>query len=241
MTKIQNYIRSKNNTGCLSACFETLQRTFGKLLPLFLNQGRPKCSIFRFAALNTLTILISVVLLLCSCKQKTPDQLQTINALQQMQDLATVEYTVTKVVKANDNKTWYKWGERKILFTCEANIKAGIDLSQLKEENIHISGKNIRIQLPAPKILTVNMPPENIKVAYSDVGVLRSEFSAQEKNALMVQAEKQIWEAGKQSGIIEQAKLNTQTFMLQWLKQMGFENIELTYDGANNKLQNRSG
>lgn len=58
----------------------------------------------------------SPVLLLCvlcmSCNKKEK-QLQQVMALQQMNDLATVEYVVTKIIKANDNKTWYKIGDRK--------------------------------------------------------------------------------------------------------------------------------
>src|ERR1700712_5151801 len=107
--------------------------------------------------------------LLFSCaKDKTSSLAETITTLQQMQDLATVEYTVSKVVKANDDQTWYKFGDRKILITCEADIKAGIDLKDLTEKNITLNDKKITIILPAPKVLSVNIAPENINVAFED-------------------------------------------------------------------------
>lgn len=179
-----------------------------------------------------ITYGIIFTVLFGACKSKLPNEAETVAALQNLQELATVEYTVTKVVKANDNKDWYTIGDRKILLTCQASIKAGIDLAQLQPKDISVSGKSIEITLPAPKILTVNLPPENIKVAYSEVGVLRSNFTSSEKDALMAQAEKQMWAAGNELGIINQAKLNTQTFMNHFLQQLGFENIELTYDEA---------
>ncbi|MBA2762039.1 MAG: DUF4230 domain-containing protein, partial [Segetibacter sp.] len=43
-----------------------------------------------------------------------------------------------KIIKANDNKTWFKAGERKILMSCEAHIKAGIDMGSINRNNIRI-------------------------------------------------------------------------------------------------------
>jgi hypothetical protein len=177
-----------------------------------------------------LLMALSPLLLFSSCENKLPEPSETVLALQNLKNLATVEYTVTKVVKANDNIAWYKPGDRKILITCEASIKAGIDLSQLTEDDISISGKSVTIHLPTPKILTVNMPPGNIKVAYQEVGFFRDEFTSAERDALVAQAEKQIWAAGEALGIIGQAKLNTQSFLTSFLIQAGFEKVFLTYD-----------
>ena len=177
-----------------------------------------------------LTNLLLTITLLVSCKDKMPDNIETISALKNLQDLATVEYTVTKVVKANDNIAWYKPGERKILITCQASVKAGIDLGALQPDDVSIDGKSIRIKLPEPRILTVNMPPEKIKVAYSEIGLFRDDFTSAERDALLAQAESQVWAAGDALGIKGQAKLNTQTFMNNFLMQLGFEKIELTYE-----------
>jgi hypothetical protein len=46
----------------------------------------------------------------------------------------------------------------------------------------------------------------------------------------MQQAEKQMWQAGNELGILQQAKVNTQTVLNNFLLQLGFEKIELTYD-----------
>jgi hypothetical protein len=174
--------------------------------------------------------LFAVLTLFTACERRLPKPVETVAMLQHLQNLATVEYTVSKVVKANDNEAWYKAGDRKILITCEAKIKAGIELAGLKQEDIDISGKGITIHLPLPKILTVNMPPDKVKVAYSDVGIFRDDFTASERDALVAQAEKQMWAAGESLGITTQAKLNTQTFLNNFLIQLGFEKVTLTYD-----------
>src|SRR4051812_29765484 len=98
----------------------------------------------------------------CSKKEES-DKKPGILSLKEMTDLATVEYTVTKVIKANDNKTWFKIGDRKILMSCEAHVKAGIDMSAINKNSFKIAGKNIEVTLPPPKIISISLPPEGIK------------------------------------------------------------------------------
>ena len=146
-----------------------------------------------------------------------------------MGELATVEYTVTKIIKANDNKTWFKIGDRKILMSCEAVIKAGIDLSKINEKNFSIDNKNVTVNLPAPKIISLSIPPEKIVTAYEEVSTFREPFSSSERDALAVQAEKQIRNSVDSLGILLQAKANTGMLVNNLLKQLGYENVTITY------------
>ena len=183
-----------------------------------------------------LLIFFGFMLTACGGK-KLPPPADTVAVLKEMEELATVEYTITKVVKANDNKTWFKMGDRKILITCEAIVKAGIDLKQLTEKDISRSGKAITLHLPPPKILSVNLPPENIQVAFEKVSMFRDPFSGKERDELMAQAEQQIQNSGAELGIIEQAKVNTQLLLSRVLIQLGFEKVILTYDKNQNTRQ----
>ena len=92
-------------------------------------------------------LLILFITLSCNQKEKVK-QTQLVPLLKQMSDLATVEYVITKIIKASDDKTWYKVGNRKILMSCKASMIAGIDLSKINEENITIRGKEITMILP---------------------------------------------------------------------------------------------
>ena len=180
-------------------------------------------------------ILIFLITISACNGKKPPAPADTVVMLQQIQELGTVEYTITKVVKANDDKTWFKLGDRKILITCEASVKAGINLKELSEKDINISGKTITIHLPLPEILSINMPPEKIKVGFEKVSLFRDPFTGKERDGLMVQAEQQIRSSGVQSGIIEQAKVNTQLLLSRLLMQVGFKKVILSYDKSTNK------
>jgi hypothetical protein len=166
-----------------------------------------------------------------SCSKKDYDQKQAILSLKEMSELATVEYTVTKIIKANDNKTWYKIGDRKILMSCEATIKAGVDLSSINENSFDIDGKNVQLKLPPPKIISFSIPPDKIKVEYQEIGPLREPFKTGERDKLATQAEAQIKNNINSLGIIEQAKANTSLLVSNMLKQMGYENVTIVYSG----------
>lgn len=174
--------------------------------------------------------LFLIFTFLIGCGKKD-EQKPNIFTLRQMSDLATVEYTVTKVIKASDNKTWFKIGERKILMSCEAHIKAGIDMSAINEHSFTINEKNITLTLPPPKIISFSIPPEGIKIVYEETGVFRDKFKAADRDALAVQAEKQIRNSIESLGILQQAKVNTSLFVTNFLKRLGYENISINFNG----------
>ncbi len=179
-----------------------------------------------------------ILIYFLSCGKKA-DQKANIFSLREMSDLATVEYTVTKIIKASDNKTWFKIGERKILMSCEAHIKAGIDMSAINENSFKINEKNIEVTLPPPKIISFSIPPEGIKTEYEETGVFRDKFKTQDRDALATEAEKQIRNSIESLGILQQAKVNTALFVTNFLKKLGYENISINYNGNQpaNKLQ----
>jgi len=183
-------------------------------------------------------LFLLIIMVFAACGKKEEESKPNIFTLREMSDLATVEYTVTKIIKATDNKTWFKIGDRKILMSCEAYIKAGIDMSAVNENSFTINEKTIVVSLPAPKIISLNMPPENIKTEYEEVGVFREKFKSEDRNALAIQAEQQIRNSVDSLGILNQAKINTSLFVTNFLKKLGYENISINYNGqpAINKL-----
>jgi hypothetical protein len=168
------------------------------------------------------------LLLVAGCKQ-SPTPAEKVLAIREMGALATTEYTVTKIVKAEDNKTWYKIGDRKILMSIEARIKAGIDLTQLKQEDISINGKSIRLKLPPPSILSVQLPPDKIKLEYQEIGLLRMDFDQAERMQLLEQAERQVQAAIPETGILETTRIHTSNWIQQFCRQLGFEEIHIEF------------
>jgi hypothetical protein len=177
------------------------------------------------------SFLLLLLLFVAACSKKSDEQKGILFSLREMSDLATVEYTVTKIIKANDNKTWFKIGDRRILMSCEAHIKAGIDMSSITEKDVTIEDKNIKLILPQPKVISLSIPAELIKVEFEDVTLFRDPFKTSERDQLAAQAETQIRNSIDSLGILQQAKLNTSLFVNNLLIRLGYENTSISYSG----------
>jgi hypothetical protein len=152
-----------------------------------------------------------------------------VRVLKDLAELATVEYSVTKIVSYKD-VAWY--GDRKILFEAAATVKAGIDLNELSEQDIQVANDaDVAITLPAPKILLFNMKPENMREIFNESGILRSDFSNQEKDDLLSQGEKDIRAKVARMDILQRAGRNSKTLVESWLKKTGFTSVQVTFRG----------
>jgi len=155
-----------------------------------------------------------------------------IRLLSQTGELGTVEYTVRKAVRARDEGEWFKIGNRRILFSCTAQIKAGIDLGRIPfdkivvDENTH----SVSLVLPHATVFSVNIPPEKIRLEYEDVTGFRQKFSDQERQALLKQGEREVVRDLPKLGILAEAETNAQEFFQAMLEQMGFEHIQITFE-----------
>lgn len=179
-------------------------------------------------------ILVSICFFaLFSCKQDISykQMEEQVGKITSLTELGTVEYVVTKIVKANDNATWYKFGDRKILFSCKAILKAGIDLSKLEDSDIkaNIEKKSISITLPRAELLSVNLKPENIKLIYEKTSITRSSFSNKERDAVLAQGEADILKSVPDMGIFDDAESNAKLFLEAFFKQAGFKDVNIEF------------
>lgn len=167
-------------------------------------------------------------LFLYSCQTKE-DRKARVLALREMNDLATVEYSVTKIIRASDDQTWYKVGDRKILMSCKATLRAGIDMTKLDASAIDINGDEVHVTLPRAKLLSINLRPEDVKVEYQEVGLLRSDFSAAERDDLMARGEAQIKAGVPELGILNTAESNAALFTGNFLRQLGYKKVKVDF------------
>jgi len=178
-------------------------------------------------------------LLLVSCSQERVPEIslekklnQKLAEMTEVAELGSVEYTVTKVVKASDDAKWYKIGDRKILFRCTAYLKAGIDLNKLDVSKIVIDEqkKSVSITLPKAELLALNMPPDKSVLAYENVATFRSNFSASDKNHLLQLGEQSIRDEVPNLGILSEAEKNASSFFKSLLSQLDFELITVKFE-----------
>lgn len=180
---------------------------------------------------------VLLVLILVSCDKEVAEVITVeqekanVCSFAKGADLGTVEYTVVKVIKANDVPEWYKFGDRKILFNCKATLKAGIDMAKFSEEDVTIDqvSKHITICLPAPQLLNLDIKPDDIKLVYEKVSFFRSDFSANDRNSLLAQGEKDINDNIAELGILADAEKNARLYFETMLQQMGYTSVTIKF------------
>ncbi len=179
--------------------------------------------------------LPALLLLLTACshgpsmKQELTERLATMS---RTAELGTVEYTVRKAVRARDEGDWFKIGNRRILFTCTAYIKAGINLDRIPLDQIVVdaSTRSVSLVLPHATVQSINLPPEEIRLEYEDVTGFRQHFDDRERQALLKQGERDIVRDLPNLGILAEAEENALEFFRPMLAQMGFENIQIRFE-----------
>lgn len=148
--------------------------------------------------------------------------------------LSTTEYTIGKIIRLDDvyddeDSEWYeyykKYGERKILISCRAKVKAGVDLSKLSKDDIEVKGTTIIIHLPAAEITSFSIDPRDIRTEAESITGFRSSFSQEEKNSFLKQAEESMREDLESTGILKDARENAEAFLTEFYEEMGFKEV----------------
>jgi hypothetical protein len=175
--------------------------------------------------------VFALFILLTACTKPVLEEnpIEKVIKIKDLNQLGTVEFKVSKMIAGTDDLSWYKIGDRKILFSCESLIKAGIDFSKLKKEDISIENKSVSLKLPKAEIIYIKIDHNTIKEVYKESGIFRSEFTNKEKDELLVLGEKSINEAVPEMGIIAAAENNARLFLNSYLKASGFKDVSVEF------------
>ncbi len=149
----------------------------------------------------------------------------------QIKDLARLEtasFELEKVVTAESNQEilWGALGET-MIFVGYGKVVAGVDLAEMTVNDLHVVDPDtVMIVLPPATIFDDLPVLDNDRsfVADRDTGVLTSADPELETNVRRA-AEDAIMEAAQESNILDIANTNGQTFMLNFLQGLGFENV----------------
>lgn len=191
-------------------------------------------------ALTAWAVIVAVVCMvamLASCQKPLPTPegkpLDRVQLMTATGELATVEYTVSKIIKAKDC-TWWKIGEKRVLFKCNAYLQAGVDMTSYDDSKTRIdsSAMAITVTLPKAKILSCRMPFEEIRLVENEATGFRHQFSAEERQLLLQQGEQSILadvDSGKYA-ILADAERNTRIFFERMLTRLGYKSVTIKFE-----------
>lgn len=166
-----------------------------------------------------------ITLLISSCGGENEVRETEIYEIRSIGTLSTTEYTLGKIIQWNDEGEWYTYGDRKILLSCKATVKAGVNLNAIKESDIKVDGKKITIQLPPPEIVSFEMDPDLVRTEMTDVNGFRSDFSQVDKSKVLQKGEESIRKDLRKINILDEAEQNAKIFIVDFYKNLGFEQV----------------
>ena len=152
-----------------------------------------------------------------------PPKIQsTATILQQVQTLAelvTVKYVLEKVVILDDIK-WY--GENRVLLVAHGIVKAGVDLQEIKPEDVRLEDKKFFLKLPRARITDVYLDDQKTRVVDRSTGLFRAFDKNLEQDARR-QAVDELRIAARANRIYEDAEERARLQLANLFHQLGYE------------------
>jgi hypothetical protein len=107
--------------------------------------------------------LFAVIWLSRRDRAAVPDAPAVLTQVRQLNQLATVRYTIQKVVGIREPK--YPVGEESILLVIQAYVDAGVDLSGLTEREVEVqTDGTVTLRLPEARVLNVSLNEKQTQV-----------------------------------------------------------------------------
>lgn len=169
-------------------------------------------------------VLIYLVcgLLLTACGSRQISEEELLRSINNTPMLYTVQCVAQTTVIERSSPAMDLFGQRTAIIPVEANIKAGIDLSQLKD--IRISGKTVYITLPDPVIEIESTRILNDEIVTS-VAPLRSDFSNDELSQIARKGTDAIRSELGKYNLVEPAQAQAEVIISAIVSRMGLEAV----------------
>lgn len=157
-----------------------------------------------------------------------PDAPVVVTQVRQLNQLATVRYTVQKVVGLREQS--YPVGEESILLVVQAAVEAGVDLAGLTEKDVEVqSDGSVTLRLPAARILNVSLDEKQTQV-WDRRKTWWTPWVPYSKD-LETRARQKGVESAKQGalemGILRQAEQNAESAIRALLNLAGVKNVRI--------------
>src|SRR3954451_3458164 len=109
-----------------------------------------------------LVALLVVVIAFLWQRERRPDVSAVVTQVRQLNQLATVRYTVQKIVDLEEQKQ--PVGSERILLIMQATVEAGVDLAGLRPDQVQNRAGAVIFHLPPAQILHVFVDDKDTRV-----------------------------------------------------------------------------
>lgn len=154
-----------------------------------------------------------------------PDPVTIIHKVRSLARLETIQYSVEKVITAESRQGALSFlvGD-KLLFVAHGTVIAGVDLEKLQPEDIRTEDGILYIKLPEAEVFIASLNNDESYIYDRQLGFLTRGDVNLETSTRRV-AEEEILNAALEDGILEQAQVNAESYLLRLLLSLGFPDV----------------
>ena len=152
-----------------------------------------------------------------------------VRQIQQLQRLETVVFNMDKIISGGWESRFlptFLAGER-LLLVVDGDVTAGVDLGRMEAADISVSGRTIRMKIPASEIFATRVDNELTRVYSRETGLF-TRVDPNLETQIRREAERQVRQAALDNGILRVAAANARTTMTSFLRGLGFEHAEFS-------------
>lgn len=158
-----------------------------------------------------------------------PDPITIIQEVRSLARLETIQYSIEKVITAEmgQGNFGFLFGD-KLLFVAHGLVIAGIDLAKITPQDMWLEGQVLYVRLPEPELFVATLDNEKSYVYDRETGLLAQPNTELETKARQA-AEEEIRKAALDDGILDQAKVNGESYLVQFYKALGYDQVNFIY------------
>ena len=153
-----------------------------------------------------------------------PDPVTYITEIRALARLETIQYSVEKVITAEIGQGSFDFlfGD-KLLFVAHGVVIAGIDMGKLEPQHMRYEGGVLYVTLPPAEVFIATLDNQKSYVYDRATGIFTQGVNDLETLARQT-AEQEILKAAMEDGILAQAQINAEAYLLRFFAALGFPN-----------------
>ena len=151
-----------------------------------------------------------------------------VEGVRDLDQLATVRWRESIVVtreSASENALDRLFSGEEVLLVATGDVQAGVDLSEIGEDDVRVQDDAVTFRLPAPEVLSASLDEEETRVYDREYGPLNLRPDDDLVEEARARAEERIEEAARENGILRTAETNAEDSIRAFVETLGFREV----------------
>jgi len=158
------------------------------------------------------------------------DPATIVHEIQALARLETVHYTMEKVIRADSgtpSSLDFLFGDE-LLLIAYGEVIAGVDMAEIEAEDLELRNGVLYVTLPPAEVFVATLNNDKSYVYDRNTGLLSRGDINLETLARQV-AEDEILQAALEDGILDQAEINAEHFLVRFFRALGYQDTVLVF------------